>query len=349
MDDLAVAKQKPPCVVLDTNVWRKELLHDEDAALRLAYVLYRAGGRIGLPEVVREELHQLAIDEGRAAANALQEAGLAVTSLTGRPYDTPMPTDAELQKPLSDRLNRLSTVIVDVLFTLEHAKAAMRMVVQKLPPNEGKEQFRDSAIWQAVLTLCRDYRVHFVTNDRAFYSEKSNPSRGLAPALLEESRTYGVVRIWSELDQCQRGLAAEGPSLDKGPLLAAIVPMINPQLEAGAKRVHLAVQAMRDGRLETFSAVSGDRVPVDYDITFGCEAAPPTGGTLRQSDPRAVVRGSFSCDLLTGSITDHVLEDITFMWNYGSRGGGADSRCFDKRALPFARPPVSMPWRDLID
>jgi len=68
--------------------------------------------------------------------------------------------------------------MVRVPFTLEHAKAALEMVDARMPPNgEKNQQFKDSAIWQAVLALSSDYRVHLVTNDRAFLLNRGDPSK----------------------------------------------------------------------------------------------------------------------------------------------------------------------------
>jgi hypothetical protein len=72
--------------------------------------------------------------------------------------------------------------------SIEHARAALRRVNEETPPNGSKnQQFKDSAIWEAVLELAANHRVHFVTKDTGFY-EGRDLKRGLAKQLSYECR-----------------------------------------------------------------------------------------------------------------------------------------------------------------
>src|SRR5207249_10623075 len=103
-------------------------------------------------------------------------------TLTGFPVLVPSPTKRDLEGIVDARIAELRPILKPVPFTFEHARAALAMVYAGVPPNGKKDQqFKDCAIWQAVLTLSPDHAVHFITNDRAVLRDKDNRSQGLAP------------------------------------------------------------------------------------------------------------------------------------------------------------------------
>ena len=54
MDAALATTRKPDCVVIDTNIWRLELLLKAPVGVSLVYTLGRQKGCIGLPEVVEK-------------------------------------------------------------------------------------------------------------------------------------------------------------------------------------------------------------------------------------------------------------------------------------------------------
>ena len=62
----------------------------------------------------------------------------------------------------------------------------------KVPPNGNKnQQFKDSAVWQAVLALSLRYSTVLLTNDKAFFRNR-NPKEGLAENLVEDCSKAGT-------------------------------------------------------------------------------------------------------------------------------------------------------------
>src|SRR5262245_40313303 len=211
------AEGKPGCVVIDTNIWRSSLLLKTPIGQSLIYALQRQGGRIGLPEVIEAELRDQVVQAGLDAADKLREQSRIVNTLTDSPFPAPVPTRPELEKKVKERLTELASILARVPFTFEHAKAALNMVIAKLPPNGPRnQQFKDSAIWQAVLTLSREHTVHLVSNDRAFLLDGGDSSKGFALNLLEDCRNAGAnIPAHCDLVSCLRALTCEAPSWDQ--------------------------------------------------------------------------------------------------------------------------------------
>lgn len=172
--------RKPDCVVIDTCIWRSNLLLKTPVGVSLVYTLRRQDGFIGLPEVVEGELKEQVVEEGLKAAEQLAKWSRIINTLTDSSFPPSLPTQIELEKIVDARIAELAPILVRVPFTLGHAKAALVMVNAKLPPNGSQnQQFKDSVIWQAVLTLSQEYTVHLITNDRAFLLDRNDPSKGL--------------------------------------------------------------------------------------------------------------------------------------------------------------------------
>jgi len=116
------AGRKPDCVVLDTNIWRSDLLLKTPMGVSLIYTLGRQGGFIGLPEVVEGELKEQVVEEGLKAAEQLAKSSRIINTLTDSSFSPSLPTQIALEKIVDARLAELAPILVRVPFMLEHAK-----------------------------------------------------------------------------------------------------------------------------------------------------------------------------------------------------------------------------------
>jgi hypothetical protein len=63
------------CVVLDTNVWRSELLLNTPNGAALLFLVKRCNAKIGLPEIVEKEIGKVLVRECLKAAKPLKTLG----------------------------------------------------------------------------------------------------------------------------------------------------------------------------------------------------------------------------------------------------------------------------------
>jgi hypothetical protein len=336
------SSQKPDCIVIDTNIWRSDLLLKTPVGVSLVYALGRQGGFIGLPEVVERELSQQVLEAGIKAVGNLREFSWTIDTLTGSSFAASLPTQIELENIVAARIAELDSILVRVPFTLEHAKAALDMVSAKLPPNGPKnQQFKDSAIWQAVLALSGEYTVHLITNDRGFLREPGNPSQGLALNLEEDCGRVGEkVGVYCDLRSCLGAISGYVPSFDKDYLASLIAESIMPRVRDEAVANRLEIRELLDTDIKAFRTGQPDWLAVDYTVKARCEFLDES---LEEPDPRtdcrAITHGSCYYDVQEGSISGHFIEYITFDWEYGMGGHGRVSRSLGKEdpSIPFRR------------
>jgi hypothetical protein len=202
-------------LVLDTNilVYATRLLSTSLGAA-VIYTLQQTGRNLALPEVIEEETKKHTLKQGKEAIENIQENYFLIEQLMGDRDDYRVPSEDQLSERVEMRLKEFGDLIFRTKFTLEHAKSALRRVTEESPPNGYKnQQFKDSAIWEAILELAKLGDVDFVTEDKGFFKGR-NPQLGLAKNLEYESKQVpGSMRVFYELGSYLESIKEELPVL----------------------------------------------------------------------------------------------------------------------------------------
>jgi hypothetical protein len=160
-------------VVLDTNVWVSDLALTSNVGSAVRFFLRERKARIGLPEVVRleTEIHLRTallkhIDDIRSSHRQL-------LSVFGRLKEVVLPTEAEVDELIGKVFSTLGVEIEEVPFSLENARNSLVRTIEKIPPSDKNQQFKDGVLWADCLSMLRKEPVHLVTDDRAFYKSST--------------------------------------------------------------------------------------------------------------------------------------------------------------------------------
>jgi hypothetical protein len=202
--------------------------------------------------VIEDEIVKNIVERGQEALQLIDKGFETILILTGSRDEYEVPSEADLERHAKDRFEELSDFLKRVPFTIEHAKAALQRVNAGLPPNNPKnQQFKDSAIWEAVLELAHSYTVHFVSEDRGF-SENRDLTKGLARNLQADCDAIGArVYLHTDLSSCLNSLKKEMPPLNKEDLTTRIAREVNNDL-----RMFAADKEFELGQLKNY-AISG--------------------------------------------------------------------------------------------
>lgn len=228
-------EQKPICIVIDTNMWISDsnLLLKTPLGAGLLYILKRINGYIGLPEIIEDEVIKHTIRVGNEAIQKINSNFKTLEILMGSKPSYNVPDSIKLETLARERFEELNHLLIRVPFLLEHAKSALRRVNEGSPPNGDKnQQFKDSAIWEAVLILSQEYTVHFITNDNGFFKDRKADSPKLADNLLDDCRKAGGnVHLYKDIKSCLQVLQKNVPSIDYQSLIITIDGVINPNFK----------------------------------------------------------------------------------------------------------------------
>jgi predicted nucleic acid-binding protein len=306
---------KPICVVLDTNVWvyRTWLLRTALGAA-LTHSLVRSKGTLGVPEVVEMELVKHTVRAGKESVDAIMAGVSRLSRLTGSvgDYSHLLQTEDSLEAAARQRLEALDHLIVRVPFTLEHARSALKRVMDGTPPNGiDNQQYKDSAIWEAVLELSRDRAVHFVTGDRGFFAER-NLKRGLARNLKQEADAVGGgITAHPDLRSYLEAFKEDVPPLDPGELAAAAGRALTEDLRRIAADQEFELADLTNYNVSTFVTERAKVLAMSFELTYEASVVLPEGGPPVPAS--LVVTGECSFDILQKFVFDARLDHVRLL------------------------------------
>jgi len=252
------------CVVLDTNVWRSELLLNTPTGAALLFILKRFNAKIGLPEIVEKEIAKVIVKECLKAAKPLKTLEPLIGFQLGIE-----PTEEAFAARVTKRLSDLASLFRRIPFTHEHARGALGRIIRELPPNgPDREQFRDSAIWEAVLECARTEAVHFVTEDKDFFRQRE-PKNGPAENIEADANSQAHrIRVHYSLPLCLAALQEAGPTVETEGLATSIESALRGELSESAANRGFAVGIMIRCIVKPFFTEQTGVLAIDFELTF---------------------------------------------------------------------------------
>jgi hypothetical protein len=300
-----------PCVILDTNIWRSSVLLRSNLGAALLYVLHRRGGRIGLPEVVEDEIHKHLLSVGREAVKKIERGFRDLLSISGTHRRYNVPSVDQIQGAIDARLIELGDLFERVEFTLDHVRSALVRVNEGSPPNSSKNpQFKDSMIWEAALELGQQYSIHLVTNDSAFY--RDNKMTELAPELRTDCENKGIcLSIYSDLSGCLEALRVDMPPIDTALLARAAYEAVRPDINRDAESRSARVTDLIDHYVSPFVTEDPDVLALSFKLS--ADAIDLSSGEVR-NDLRMIAKGDCKYSINSGTATEASLDRVIYEW-----------------------------------
>ncbi|MGO9110028.1 MAG: PIN domain-containing protein [Thermoguttaceae bacterium] len=301
-------ESKPLCIVIDSSAWVSELFLRSPTGVAFIYHLRQSRIALGLPEVIEREIARNAIKQMGDWKAAIQQNSRKLFAVTGHLNVEHLPGNAQIEAASRNVTAELEGLFLRVPFTLDHARSALDRVESGLPPNHSNQQFKDSAIWEAVLELARTNRVHFVTNDGAFYKKTAEGEETVAANLRGEcGRNNAAVTLYRNLSSClkslQQGVIAK--PFDSRAVASEIEKALDPALLAGmaaesncrftGERISESVSAFLTGKT--------DELAVDFELTYRLEVA-GEDEPAQAIEPAMTVRGNCFYDVATKKVSD---------------------------------------------
>lgn len=310
------------CVVLDTNVWRKELLLTTPLGEALEFALVRENDFLGLPEIVEREISKHILEVGQEATAKIRQGQDVLGRLTGHSGEPDplgyfrLPWEAEfleheMKRAIEERLSSLDRLLVRVPFRPSHAIRSLDRVMDATPPNgPNNQQFKDSAIWEAILELGREYRVFFVTADKGFFRDR-NPDRGLARNLVEECESLGLeVTIANDIETCLRAMGITGPPINVDAIGNAVDRVLRTILEGAAGRRDFALKPPPEVQVGRFPTADPDNLAIRYRLQFTLDDLLGTGARTGH----LILTGEASLNIRANTIREIRIHDVRLSW-----------------------------------
>lgn len=258
-----------PCIVLDSNIWIRNLLLRTPISSALIYGIVQKKARIGLPYVVMREIMFHTERRGLEILHgALENIRLLNYFDDGaKMAKFTLPNKDKISKALPIRLAELSDIILQHKHTPEEMERALEMVLRKLPPNSDKnQQYKDSLLWQAVLNLADEFEVHFVTRDKGFFKNRKY-EEGPTTNICKDIESKGNnISIYSDLEECAKILHTFEKPIDVETIINNIFIAVKDELKKEAKEEGYILKDLKSGKLEPFITSDPSKIAVKFSI-----------------------------------------------------------------------------------
>lgn len=305
--------EKPLCVLLDTNTWRKNLLLRTAMGSALLYTLKAGNHKLGLPEVIEEEVYKHTESAAFEAREKIERNFRDIQAIIGSHSPYRLPDDVNVRKSITDRFNEFDELLVRVPFTLDHARSAMQRVNQKLPPSSTKQQqYKDCAIWEAVLELGKQYNIYLVSSDGDFY--KDNRRLELNSILSTEAEQFGVfIAVFDGIDKCIASLEKDRPDIESSKLAELIFKAIDIEISRTASNNNLRLTHLESYETSAFITENYKKLAVDYELVV--DAVNTVTNELNEGEPASLtVEGTCTFDIEKYSVENNSFGTIGLSW-----------------------------------
>jgi hypothetical protein len=256
------------CVVLDTNIWRQEILLRSNIGAALLFEVHRQQISLGLPEVVEREIPLVL---GRLGVELVDKVGGGLRQLAqvlGAAPDPSLPTAGDIQEGVRARIEELEPFLTRVPYDLEVARGALDRILDPSSPFAQREEYKDATIWEGVLRLADTFEtVIFVSKDKVFAGTGSTEG-SLATQLSHDMRA-GEVLFFRALADCVQHLqSGDEPEVDANLVVRRVHVELEPTLQRDAERYGHQFGPLIAGRIRTFVTEDPCRLAVDFELTI---------------------------------------------------------------------------------
>lgn len=299
--------------MLDTNAWRKNLLLRTAMGSAFLYTVNSAAHKIGLPQVVEDEIRKHTELAASDAKEKIARYFRDIQAVVGfhNPYE--LPDEERIRQAITERFDELGNLIVRIPFTLDHARSALTRVNEDIPPSSTKrQQFKDCAIWEAILELGQEYDIYLVSKDGDFYH--ANNKKSLSPILSEEANQSGIaVKVFPSIDACLEALEGNRPDIDVEKLALNIFEVMEEELSRKVASNNLRIIKPSSHLIRAFITEDHNRLAVEYTIVI--EAVNTDTNELNVGESAsATVEGSCTFNVESLTVENNQFNSISESW-----------------------------------
>lgn len=174
-------------IVLDTNVLLSEWVLNSPGGSAARHYIRQRNGILVVPEVVELELlRNLRRDIGDIV-NEMRDDHGKLLRIFGSLKEMVLPTDRDIETRVGSVLDSLGVSMLRPPFDLNVARSSFLKTIDKLPPSDKTQEFKDGVVWAHCLDLLDRDDVFLVTQDKAFFRGRDY-SQGLASELHSEAK-----------------------------------------------------------------------------------------------------------------------------------------------------------------
>lgn len=257
-------------VVFDSNIWLSELGLRSGAAAAVRFFLNHSGAQVAVPEVIQLEVQHNLTNRLRTHTKEIRENYRQLITAFGKLREIVLPTEEEIQAKVEELFASLGVPQQQIPFCLESARSALIKTIQKEPPCDKTQEYKDAVIWANSVALLAIDEVVLITNDKAFYRDRTY-DKGLAPNLLKEIKHLpNSLRILSSLSELL-SVIQRPVLLDENELQAAFLRSFNDSVNGNLARTGFSLGTRQNVTYKLFATENPTELFLEFALFISCD------------------------------------------------------------------------------
>lgn len=303
-------------VVLDTNIWLKEMALNSTLGAAVRFFIKQRSARLALPEVVRLEVERNFRKNLKEYVGKVRENHRQILAVFGKLKEVVLPDDAAIESKIAEIFSGVGVELLQVDFSFESARSSFLKTVEGLPPSSDQnQQFKDGVLWADCISLLEHDDVFFVTSDAAFF-HKRKYEEGLAKNLLAE--TIGKahhLKTFSSLGELLTDIKTQ-VVIDEALLIQSFMNQHGQLVDDMLQRNSFSLEDAPDLKKTLYATELPTVLYIEFTIDTPCSDLSDQGRTkavlhLKGSGSYSVESGKYDNIRITGQELDFLLADGT--------------------------------------
>lgn len=257
-------------VILDSNIWISELGLNSSMGAAARYFFRERGATVVLPEVIKLETERHLKAELTKYVSELKRNHRQLLSIFGKLKELVVPDAGAIEGKVASIFGECQIQVKEVPLTLESAKRSFLKTIDKTPPSDKDQQFKDGVIWAECLSLLDTADVYLVTADKAFYKDRQYKN-GLAESLIIEAKnSKHTIHIFSALSELLESIRSE-VKLDGNALANRFWETNQDSIERILERNAFTVARDPEVAVQLYVTENPNRLYAEFNISYQCE------------------------------------------------------------------------------
>lgn len=227
----------------------------------------------------------------REYVSTLESTHRQLLTIFGTLKELVVPSADEIERRVSDLFGNLGVDVLEISFSLGSAKSSFLKTIDKVPPSDRTQEFKDGVLWADCVNLLQQDDVCLVTADKAFFQERDFV-KGLSRSLAKE--IAGAMHVFSlvpSLDDLVRDLRVE-VAIDESVLVKAYFDKSGQAIDELLKRNGFILGEKLSTSSTLYATENPSVLYVEFKVEFGARETVGDGRT----DGVLTLRGDGSYD-----------------------------------------------------
>lgn len=257
-------------LIFDSNIWISELGLNSSRGAAVRFFVKNRGATVVVPEVVRLETERHLKAELTKYVGELEKNYRQLLAVFGKLKELVLPDEQAIEEKVAAVFGECQVELLESPLTLEYARKSFLKAVDKVPPSDKDQQFKDGVIWEECVRLLETSDVYLVTADKAFYKGRQY-GNGLAEALLIEAREKkNAINVFPTLTELLQTIKTE-VRLDEKKLVAQFWENNRQSIEKILDRNAFAIVGDPKISVDLYVTEDPNRLYSEFLISYQCE------------------------------------------------------------------------------